>query len=71
MTVTDLALRARDLELRIAGAGETGRMSFQREFCSVLQQMRAAGMVVPSRLKVLEATLLNEMVEARFDNLPV
>ncbi|WP_163025759.1 hypothetical protein [Chachezhania antarctica] len=71
MTETDLAHRARDLELRIASAGNSGRMSYQREFCSVLQKMRAAGMVVPSRLKTLEEALLNERCEADFDNLPV
>lgn len=63
--------RARALESRIAEAGPAKRLELQPELTKVLNRMEADGVVIPRRLRDLDAILTEEAIEARFDNMPV
>lgn len=62
---------AEDLEKRIAGCTLEQRIELQPELSGILERMKAHGETAPVRLKRLEASLSDEAVEARFDNMPV
>ncbi len=47
------------------------RYEHQPEFHKVLVQMRNAGQNIPVRLEELDRRLVDEAVEAQFDNFPV
>ncbi|WP_146344075.1 hypothetical protein [Falsiphaeobacter marinintestinus] len=63
--------KAEELEQRIAGCTMEQRIALQPEFSELLNRMTAEGETAPLRLKRLEASLSDEAVEARFDNMPV
>ena len=60
-----------ELEGRIGRAGPGARLDLQPEFSRVLESLSRDGVTVPRRLKQLEAALVDEAIEARFDNMPV
>lgn len=47
------------------------RYRLQPQFNRLLGEMRGAGRPVPQRLNDLNAALIDEAVEAQFDNLPL
>ena len=47
------------------------RLELQPAFGRVLQELEQTGTVVPARLRNLHEQLLEEAIEARFDNLPI
>lgn len=67
----DLIKVAEHLEQKIAGASGAGRLALQPEFSQVLDRLRSAGVKVPTRLRQLDDRLSDEVVEDRFDNMPV
>lgn len=71
MTNTDLLHNAEKLEKQIEAADFTARVALQPAFSRVLDQMRFAGISVPLRMKRLDDTLCDEIMERNFDNLPV
>lgn len=71
MTNNDLTQAARQLEARIAAAGAATRFELQPELSRVLEKLSRQGEHVPARLRNLNAVLLDEAIEQRFDNLPV
>ncbi|MEX0338552.1 MAG: hypothetical protein AB3N11_05875 [Arenibacterium sp.] len=71
MIETDLSRKARLLEAKISAANEDSRVALQPELHHVLELMRREGNHVPARLRNLNAVLLDEAIERRFDNLPV
>lgn len=71
MTTQDLLSAAEKLEHRIAAADEAERLALQPEFSKVLERLEAEGQQVPAHLRRLDAALIDEAVEARFDNMPV
>ncbi len=71
MNIDELQLRAEHLEERISAAKAETRIALQPQFSSVLSKIAAEGARVPRRMRQLDAALLDEAIEARFDNMPV
>ena len=71
MTTTDLVKEAEELEARILRAGPGQRAGLQPRFTELLERMDARGDHVPMRMRELERKLNDEVVEARFDNMPL
>lgn len=71
MSIDELKLRAENLEEQIARAKAETRIALQPQFSSVLGMIAAEGAQVPGRLRRLNAVLVEEAIEARFDNMPV
>ena len=71
MTAHGLFKTAEFLEHKIEGANTSTRLALQPEFSRVLERLKAEGGPVPLRLRRLEASLCDEAIEARFDNMPV
>lgn len=59
------------LERRLDGACLDTRLQMQPTVSKMVERMRAQGMQVPSRLRRLDASLCEDAIEARFDNMPV
>ena len=51
--------------------GIATRIAMQPQLQTILNRLEADGIVVPGRLKRLNATLIDEAIEARFDNMPI
>jgi hypothetical protein len=71
MSTEDLKKIAENLELKISTAEAATRLALQPQFSSVLGKLAAGGEHVPARLRHLDAMLIDEVIEARFDNMPV
>ncbi len=71
MSTTELISQAADLEAQIKQANKATRLSLQPEFDRVIHRLQAIGEPVPSRYWRLNATLVDEVAEDRFDNFPV
>ena len=71
MATKNLGLIAEILELEIARADAAERIRLQPELSRVVARLKAEGQRVPLRLCHLNATLVDEATEARFDNMPV
>lgn len=71
MTYEELKMTAENMERQIAGAAADQRLALQPQFARVLDRMAEQGEPVPARLRRLEAALVEEVIEARFDNMPV
>lgn len=71
MTVTEWSARAETLEAEISKASASARISLQPQLQKFLTHLEADGVRVPRRLKKLNADLIDEAIEARFDNMPV
>jgi len=62
---------AESLEAEIARANSMTRISLQPRLQKFLTHLESDGIRVPLRLKKLNAELIDEAIEARFDNMPV
>ena len=62
---------ADELAKEIKASTPDRRLALQPEFGRVLQELEQAGTAVPARLRNLHELLLEEAIEARFDNLPI
>lgn len=71
MTDHDLFHAARQLEDTIAGANADLRVELQPQLSRILERLSRDGQHIPARLRNLNAVLLDEAIERRFDNLPV
>ncbi len=71
MRTEDLKRRAENLEQMIAKAEPERRLALQPQFSELLERMKSAGQTVPNRMRDLDAALIEEAIEARFDNMPV
>ena len=69
--MNELKKAARDLAVRIDGETAAGRLALQPEFERLLRHMSRDGLHVPARLRNLDAELTSEVIEARFDNVPL
>lgn len=56
---------------RIDEAGLEDRHQYYHALSREIHELREAGKPVPSELSLMAEEMLNEMVEARIDNLPV
>lgn len=59
------------LENRIRSARGAERLRLQPELRTAMTQLRDAGVRVPARLRDLNEALVQEEIEAKFDNLPL
>lgn len=71
MSEHDLFLTARRLEASIVGATAARRLELQPQLTKVIERLTMQGQQIPARLRNLNAVLLDEAIEDRFDNLPV
>lgn len=71
MTDQDLSQTARQLEATIVAAPAARRLELQPQLNRVLERLMRSGQHVPARLRNLNAVLLDEAIEERFNNLPV
>ena len=71
MNEHDLFLTARRLEASIIGASAARRLELQPQLTKVLERLSMQGQRVPARLRNLNAILLDEAIEERFDNMQV
>ncbi len=66
-----LVSHADALANEIKQASPDDRLKLQPEFGQVLMDMEREGTTVPARLRNLHELLLEEAIEAKFDNFPV
>lgn len=66
-----LVSHADELAQQIRQASPEIRLKMQPDFGRVLQELEQAGTAVPARLRNLHEQLLEEAIEAQFDNLPI
>jgi len=59
------------LEASINAANAEERIRLQPKFSRALQVLAETGHRVPPRLRNLNAVLLDEAIESRFDNMPL
>ncbi|MEP1930175.1 MAG: hypothetical protein ABJI96_09355 [Paracoccaceae bacterium] len=71
MTRLQLCENAESMGRQIASASPVNRRRMQPEFNRVLVTLRSEGVPVPAHLRKLDSELLDEVIEARFDNMPV
>ena len=71
MSSEGLKQSAINLEATITKADRAQRLALQPRFSRVIDQMSRSGEPVPARLRSLNAALLDEAIEDRFDNMPV
>lgn len=71
MNDNKLLSEAEGLERRIEGADLRTRLELQPALSAVIARMRVSGTTIPRRLSSLDAALVDEAIEARFDNVPV
>ncbi|MFC3613572.1 hypothetical protein ACFORG_07350 [Lutimaribacter marinistellae] len=71
MTANDLILEAERLERTLAGAPREARLEMQPKVSMLIDDLRAQGAKIPSKLRRLDAMLCDEAIEARFDNMPI
>ena len=64
-------LRAMQLEQELRAASSAKRLELQPELDRLLRQLEGEGTAVPRRLRNLHQQLLDEAMEAKFDNLPI
>ncbi len=69
--MNDLIKSATELEAKIAKASPQARLALQPELAMILHQMQDHGVPISARLRNLDAELTGEVVEARFDNVPL
>ena len=67
----DLNPGADALEQEIATANSALRLQLQPQLTRMVEDMQKSGAPVPPRLRNLNEQLLDEAIEARFDNLPI
>ncbi len=71
MSKIEWITHADSLEAEIARANSVTRISLQPRLQKFLTHLETDGVRVPARLKKLNAELIDEAIEARFDNMPV
>lgn len=71
MIDTELTRSARQLEAKITAASSDRRLELQPELGRIIDRLKRDGHPVPARLRNLNASLLDEAIEQRFDNLPI
>lgn len=69
--MTSLTQEIKQLHRQILDLSECERYRLQPRLAGLLGQMREAGEQVPSEMRRLNETLLDEAIEAQFENMPV
>lgn len=71
MGIEELKLKVEHLEQTIAIATPEKRLALQPQFSRLLTKLKEQGQQVPMRMRQLDSVLVDEVIEARFDNMPV
>lgn len=71
MSQDKLFSEVEQLEKQLKGACLEARLALQPDVTRVLERMRQQGVQIPARLRQLDAALCEDVMEARFDNLPI
>lgn len=71
MEVRELVERAQSIASDISEASETDRLKLHDQLHRTLELIKLQGGKVPSQLHRLDLDLVDEAVEAAFDNVPV
>ncbi|SHF30116.1 hypothetical protein SAMN05444279_12619 [Ruegeria intermedia] len=71
MTAHDFSAEIARLERQLREANLETRLALQPSVSKVIDRMRAEGVPVPTRLRLLDAALVEDALEAKFDNLPI
>lgn len=71
MNTNELSQTARQLEATIQAANSDKRLELQPHLSRLLDRLAREGQHVPARLRNLNALLMDEAIERRFDNMPV
>ena len=71
MSANSLYSEAENLEKKLHNACLETRIALQPSVTRVIDRMRQQGVHVPSRLRHLDAALCEDVMEARFDNMPI
>lgn len=71
MTREELKTVASRIEKQAQTADRVQRLKLQPKVSRLVQDFRSEGMVVPASLYSLNENLTEDVVEARFDNMPV
>jgi predicted transcriptional regulator len=71
MTHADQVAHAELLERQIVAATKAERLALKPDFCAAIAGLEAEGLPVPSRMRRLEQSLIDEAIEAQFDNMPI
>jgi hypothetical protein len=69
--MTRLSQEIKQLHRQILDLDECERYRLQPRLAGLLGQMRHAGESVPADMQRLNETLLDEAIEAQFENMPV
>lgn len=69
--MSNLSQDVKRLHRQILDLGATERYRLQPRLAGLLGQMRQAGVKIPSEMARLNDELLDEAIEAQFDNMPV
>lgn len=69
--MSKLSREIKQLHRQILDLKEGERYRLQPRLAGLLGQMRNAGEPVPAEMQRLNETLLDEAIEAQFDNMPV
>ena len=70
-TMADLEARMRDLKAEIENADPDARAGYEPALARLIQDMTEAELSVPPDVRDLYDELVNENIEAQFDNMPV
>ena len=71
MTSTNKVKAAETLKAQIVAADGKQRLLLQPKLHELLAELKSAGIRVPRDLTQFDAELIEESIEARFDNMPV
>lgn len=71
MRLDHLLAKAGDLESRIAGSSGDARYELHQQLHRTLENIRLSGGRVPAHLRALDLELVEEEIEASFDNMPI
>lgn len=71
MTIDELVQASEALEAEIHGSCRSLRPSYRPRLTSLMAEMKARRYPVPKRLRRLEEAMTEQIIEDRFDNLPV
>ncbi|WP_227271406.1 hypothetical protein [Roseobacter weihaiensis] len=69
--MTDLELQASQLEAKVENASHAERIRLQPQVDRVVTTLAMQGYTVPNRLRTINNTLKDEVLDDMFDNMPV
>lgn len=69
--MTDLELQASQLEAKVENASHAERIRLQPQVDRVVTTLAMQGYTVPTRLRTINNTLKDEVLDDMFDNMPV